>query len=112
MIIGAHMIIYSTDPDLDRAFIRDVLKFPFVDSGEGWLIFRLPAAEMAVHPAEQNDHQELYLMCADIDALIVEMKSLMVKCSEVEELSWGRLTRFKLPGGGQMGVYQAKHARP
>ena len=112
MITGAHMIIYSTDPELDRAFIRDVLKFSSVDVGEGWLIFGLPPAELAVHPADENDHQKLYLMCDDIDELITGMRSLKIECSAIEELSWGRLSRIRLPGGGKLGIYQPKHARP
>jgi hypothetical protein len=112
MITGAHMIIYSTKPELDRAFIRDVLKFPAIDAGEGWLIFGLPPAELAFHPAQVNNNQEFYLMCDDIDELVGQMKSLKVECSQILELSWGLLTKIKLPGGGDLGIYQPKHARP
>lgn len=112
MITGAHMIIYSTKPELDRAFIRDVLKFPNIDAGEGWLIFGLPPAELAFHPAQVNNNQEFYLMCDDIDELVGQMKNLKVECSQIQELSWGLLTKIKLPGGGELGIYQPKHARP
>ena len=112
MITGAHVILYSTDPEKDRAFVRDVLKFPNIDAGEGWLIFVLPPAELAVHPAEENNRQELYLMCDDIRELVDRMKSMKVKCGKVQRLRWGWLTRLTLPGGGDLGVYQPLHARP
>ena len=112
MLSGAHAIIYSKDPDADRAFLRDVLKLPHVDVGEGWLIFGLPPAEIAVHPAEQNDKQELYLMCDDIEAFVAAMAEHQIACQPVENLGWGLLTRLTLPGGGALGVYQPRHARP
>jgi hypothetical protein len=112
MITGAHIIIYSTDPEKDRVFIRDVLKFPYVDIGEGWLIFALPPAEMAIHPADENNIHEFYLMCDDIGALVNQMESLKVECSAVQQLSWGLLTKVKLPGGGDLGIYQPLHSRP
>ena len=112
MITGAHVVIYSTNPEEDRAFIRDVLKFPNIDAGEGWLIFGLPPAEVAIHPSEVNNVQEFYLLCDDIKELIDQMKSLNVKCSRVQHLSWGLLTKLKLPGGGDLRIYQPFHARP
>src|SRR2546425_6818132 len=112
MIIGAHSIIYSTSPDADRAFLRDVLKLPNVDVGEGWLIFGLPPAEVAVHPSEENDVHELYLMCDDVQALVAEMTKKNVKCSPIDEQRWGSITRLTLPGGGKLGIYQPKHASP
>ena len=112
MITGAHFIIYSTNPEKDRAFIRDVLKFPYIDSGEGWLIFGLPPAEVAIHPANENGLQEFYLMCDDIGELVDQMNLLNVKCSKVQQLRWGLLTQLTLPGGGQLGIYQPLHARP
>ena len=112
MITGAHFIIYSTDPDADRSFLRDVLRFPNVDVGEGWLIFGLPPAEVAVHPSDKNDVHEFYLMCDDVEALVVEMKSHGVTCGAVQDQGWGLLTQLTLPGGGKLGVYQPRHARP
>jgi hypothetical protein len=112
MIIGAHAIIYSTNADADRAFLRDVLGFPHVDVGGGWLIFGLPPAEVAVHPAEKDSVQEFYLMCDDIDALIADMRARNVACEPVQNQVWGRLTHLTLPGGGRLGVYQPRHARP
>src|SRR2546427_11641268 len=112
MINGAHSIIYSTSPDADRAFLRDVLKLPNVDVGEGWLIFGLPPAEVAVHPSEENDVHELFLMCDDVQAFIAEMKMKKAECSPVDEQRWGSITRLTLPGGGKLGIYQPKHASP
>ena len=112
MIIGAHSFIYSTDADADRAFLRDVLGFPHVDAGGGWLIFGLPASELAVHPFERNDFHEIYLMCDDIGAFVEEMTRRGVACDPVAEQGWGALTRLRLPGGGRLGVYEPRHPRP
>lgn len=112
MIIGAHSIIYSTNPEADRAFLRDVLKLPNVDVGDGWLIFGLPPAEVAVHPSDENDVHEFYLMCDDIEAFIAEMKKHNIACTPVQNQGWGLLMQVKLPGGGKLGVYQPRHARP
>jgi hypothetical protein len=112
MINGAHSIIYSKHPDADRAFFRDVLKLPNVDVGGGWLIFGLPPAEVAVHPAERNESHELYLMCADINAFIDTMKRHNIECGQVHDQRWGRVTHVVLPGGGTLGVYEPRHPRP
>lgn len=112
MITGAHAIIYSTDAEADRAFLRDVLKLTHVDVGHGWLIFGLPPAEVAVHPGEENDRHEFYLMCDDLDGLIKELAAHHVAFEPVEDLRYGLVTRLALPGGGKLGVYQPRHARP
>ena len=112
MIIGAHSIIYSTNPDADREFFRDVLHFPNVDVGGGWLIFGLPPAELAVHPSDENDVSEFYLMCDDVEKLIADMEKRGVECRPVHAQPWGQLTEITLPGGGKLGVYQPRHARP
>src|SRR5262245_52073760 len=112
MITGAHSIIYSTNPDADRAFLRDVLHFPNVDVGGGWLIFGLPPAEVAVHPSDKNDVHEFYLMCDDVKAFIAEMKKGGIVCSAVQDQRWGLLTQLTLPGGGKVGVDEPRHARP
>lgn len=112
MINGAHSIIYSKDPEADKAFFRDVLALPNVDVGDGWLIFGLPPAEVAVHPSETNDRQELYLMCDDIEALRAELSGRGVGSSRIDDQGWGLLIRVELPGGGKIGVYQPRHARP
>ncbi len=109
MITGAHSIIYSTDAEADRTFLRDVLGFPHVDVGGGWLIFGLPPAEVAIHPSDNNDVHELYLMCEDIEALIALMTDHNIDCSPAHEERWGLRTHVTLPGGGKLGIYQPKH---
>jgi hypothetical protein len=111
-IIGAHSIIYSTKPDVDRALLRDVFNLPHVDVGDGWLIFGLPPAEVAVHPSQKNDVHEFYLMCDDVEAFVTEMRRHSVACGPVHDEGWGLLTQVMLPGGGRLGVYQPRHARP
>ena len=112
MINGAHTIIYSRSPEADRAFLRDVLALPNVDVGDGWLIFGLPPSEVAVHPGNENNVHELYLMCDDVDGFIAEMKTRGIVCGAVNNRGWGLLTELQLPGGGKLGVYQPRHARP
>ena len=112
MISGAHAIIYSTNPPADRAFLRDVVKFPHVDAGEGWLIFSLPPTELAVHPSGQNDKQELFFICDDIRVFVQEMAQQNINFSNIQNQSWGQITYITLPGGGKLGVYQPTHARP
>ena len=109
MINGAHFLIYSKDAEADRAFFRDVLKFRSVDAGQGWLIFALPPAEAAVHPAEENGRHELYFMCDDLKTEVLALGEKGVRCSEVEEARWGSIARITLPGGGKVGLYQPKH---
>ena len=112
MINGGHVIIYSRDAEADRAFFRDVLEYPHVDVGGGWLIFKLPPTEIAVHPTDGPATQELYLMCDDVRALIATMQAKGVACSAVHEERWGSITNVTLPGGGKIGIYQPKHASP
>jgi len=112
MIIGAHSIIYSKDAEADRTFLRDVLKLTNVDVGHGWLIFGLPPAEVAVHPGEANDVHEFYLLCDDVHAFIAEMRKHQVVCETIQEQRYGFFTHVTLPGGGRLGVYQPRHARP
>jgi hypothetical protein len=112
MITGAHSIIYSKNPEADRAFLKDVLGLPHVDVGDGWLIFGLPPAEVAVHPSEKNDVHEFYLICADVDVFVARVTARGLGCSPVRDLGWGRLTQVSLPGGGKLGVYEPRHARP
>jgi catechol 2,3-dioxygenase-like lactoylglutathione lyase family enzyme len=111
MISGAHVILYSTDAEADRTFFRDVLKFPWVDAGEGWLIFTLPPAELAVHPAEENGSHELFLACDDLDATIATLQRRGVPCSPVARQEWGRTSQIILPGGGKITLYQPTHPR-
>ena len=109
MIFGAHTIIYSKDASADRAFLRDVLGFKGVDIGHGWLILALPPGEVAVHPSEENDRHELYFMCDDLRAEISTLGDKGVKCSEVQEARWGSVTKIRLPGGSEVGLYEPKH---
>lgn len=109
MITGAHMIVYSTDAEADRTFLRDILGLPWVDAGHGWLIFALPPAELACHPAPQNGNHEIYLMCDDIAGTIQSLKARHVECAPPADLAWGSLTHVPLPGGGRLGLYQPKH---
>jgi hypothetical protein len=112
MISGAHAIIYSKNPDADRKFFSEVLKLTKVDVGGGWLIFGLPPSEVAVHPTEEKSYHELYLMCDDVNVFVDEMKKQGIKCGEVNDYGWGLLTELELPGGGKLGVYEPRHARP
>jgi catechol 2,3-dioxygenase-like lactoylglutathione lyase family enzyme len=108
MISGAHIVVYSRNPDADRGFFRDVLGLKSVDAGHGWLIFALPPAEAAFHPAQEGTH-ELYLMCDNLKAEMASLATKGVKCSKVEEARWGSVTKMALPGGGNVGLYQPKH---
>lgn len=112
MINGTHVVIYTRKPEADRAFFRDVLGFPSVDAGHGWLIFALPPLEAAFHDSPKNDQHQLYLMCDDIAATLRDLKDKKVEVSKINEERWGRLATFTLPGGGKIGIYQPKHPSP
>jgi hypothetical protein len=120
MITGAHFLLYSTNPEGDRKFFRDVLNFRAVDVGGGWLIFALPPAEMAVHPGSgnfaqlQSDHQlagaVMYLMCDDLRMVIQSLEQRKISCTPVSEAQWGITTTIRLPSGSEIGLYQPKHS--
>lgn len=112
MITGAHAIIYSKKADADRAFLKDILGLEHVDVGGGWLIFGLPASEVAIHPGPKDSVHELYLMCEDVEAFRAMLDGKKIKSSSVKDQGWGLLTSVTLPGGGKLGVYQPRHARP
>jgi hypothetical protein len=112
MIRGAHVVLYSTNAEADRAFFRDVLDYPFVDAGHGWLIFALPPAELAIHPAGADGVHELFLMCDDVHAFRAQMSERGIACSELRSERWGLITHLTLPGGGALGVYQPTHPSP
>ena len=109
MFSGAHVIVYSKNAEADRAFFRDVLGFKSVDAGHGWLIFALPPGEAAVHPSDGSGTQEVYFMCDDLKAEMASLAKKGVECSKVEEARWGSITKMRLPGGGELGLYQPKH---
>ena len=110
MISGAHVVLYTKDPEADRAFFRDVLDFKSVDAGRGWLIFALPAAEAAFHPAEENGGHELFFMCDDLEAEMAALSKKNVAFSEIQEARWGSIVKMRLPGGSDISLYQPKHA--
>src|SRR5476649_743620 len=119
MINGVHVLFYSKDPEADRAFFRDVLEFPALDIGRGWLLFALPPAEAAVHPASGNAEQTrvephqisagVYLMCDDVCEVIATLAARQVVCTEVHEEAWGLRTTIRFPSGGEIGLYQPTH---
>ena len=128
---GAHIVLYTADPEADRAFFRDVLNFSSVDAGHGWLIFALPPAEAAFHDLDKHDldkhdldkqsvehdakqpaRHELFLMCDDLAATLRDLKAKRVPVSAVSEQRWGNLATLTLPGGSKLGIYQPKHPSP
>jgi hypothetical protein len=116
MITGAHILLYSENPDADRAFLRDVLQFRGVDAGGGWLIFKLPPAEVALHPADgemkPGQHvlpAQFYLMCDDLPSLMKSLEAKHVNCTAVTKERWGMRTTIQLPSGGELGLYQPTH---
>ena len=110
MINGIHTLIYSQDADAVRILFRDILKFPSVDAGRGWLIFAGPPAELAVHPTDGPGHHELYLMCDDIQATVKELRTKGVELVRpIKDAGWGLVTALKLPGGAELGLYEPKH---
>jgi hypothetical protein len=119
VINGAHFLLYSKDSEADRVFLRDVLEFRSVDAGRGWLIFRLPPAEIAVHPSSEETAAPtaedgvagatFYLMCDDLGSTMKDLRAKKVKFSPVEEAQWGTVTTLRLPSGASIGLYQPKH---
>jgi hypothetical protein len=119
MITGAHVLFYSTNPEADRTFVKDVLQFKGIDIGHGWMIFKLPASELAVHPGDGEFAQRhaghvmpgalLYLMCDDLQATMADLAKKKVVCTEVETENWGIRTTVKMPSGGEIGLYQPTH---
>jgi len=108
-IIGMHALIYSKKDEETRAFFRDVLGFPSVDAGHGWLIFAMPPTELAVHPAEATEYHELWLMCDNIESTIAELAAKGVKTGAIGEQPWGRITQIPLPSGEELGLYEPRH---
>jgi len=113
MINAMHLLIYSTDAAADRAFLRDVLGFPYADDGDGWLIFKVPPAELGVHPTEAGtERHELFFMCDDVEATVAELAAKGVELTRpVRDDGFGLTTEIRLPGGGTLGLYEPKHAK-
>lgn len=109
MLTAAHVVIYSKDAEADRAFFKRVLGFRSVDAGQGWLIFALPAAEVAFHPHDQNNMHEMFFTCDDLKAQVAALEKKGVHIGEITDERWGTRTTFSLPGGGQIGLYEPKH---
>ena len=110
MINGAHVILYSTNAEADRIFIRDVLGFASVDAGDGWLIFKLPPAEIAVHPTDGLEKHEFYLMCDNLEKTLADLTARGVTISQSpSRQGWGLLASIKLPSGSDLSIYQPRH---
>ncbi len=110
MINGIHALIYTRGPEELRAFFRDILELPAVDAGQGWPIFALPPAEIAAHPSQQETTCELYLMCDDLHATVEDLKRKGIELGRpISDEGWGLVTSIRLPGGGEMGLYQPRH---
>ena len=112
MIIGAHVMLQSTNDHADMAFLTDVLKLPSINAGGGYMIYGVPPAEMSIHSSDRNDVHQLYLMCDDIADFTADMTRHGIAFSTPARQSWGTVTEITLPGGGKLGVYQPRHARP
>jgi catechol 2,3-dioxygenase-like lactoylglutathione lyase family enzyme len=111
-VIGAHVLVYSPEADAAREVLRDVFGWKHVDAGDGWLIFALPPGELACHPGELGRH-ELYFMCHDLEATVAELEQRGVEfTAPVSDEGWGLLTRFAVPGAGEIGLYQPRHPSP
>ena len=119
MITGAHVLMYSTNPEADRAFVRDVLELRGIDIGHGWIIFKMPPSELAVHPGDGAFAQRhgghvmpgalVYLMCDDLESTMAALAKKNVACTEVETEDWGIRTTIRMPSGGEIGLYQPRH---
>ena len=113
MINGVHAVVFSREADKVRAFLADVLGLAAVDAGGGWLIFALPPAELAVHPADGDGHHELYLMCDDIHATLAELRGKGVEVArEVSDQRWGLMAAIRLPDGSEFPIYEPRHPSP
>ena len=113
MITGVHAIMFAEDAEATRAFLRDTLEFDSVDAGGGWLIFALPPAELAAHPASESGRHQLYLMCDDILATVAELEAKGVEfTSPVADEGFGLMTTLRVPGGGELGLYEPRHPVP
>jgi catechol 2,3-dioxygenase-like lactoylglutathione lyase family enzyme len=111
VIVGAHVLLFTPAAEQTRDFLREALQLPSIDAADGWLIFALPPAELAIHPAEQPGH-ELYLICDDLGATIERLAKAGATFGPVHEERWGRVAVMTIPGGAQLSIYQPSHPRP
>jgi catechol 2,3-dioxygenase-like lactoylglutathione lyase family enzyme len=115
VITGAHAIVFAEDPEAARTFFAEALGLRAVDAGGGWLIFALPPAELACHPTPPDDsgRHELYLMCDDVEATVADLETKGVEfVAAISDAGFGRMTRMRVPGGGELGLYQPTHPSP
>ncbi len=112
-VIGAHMLLYTPEPDALRAVLRDVFDLKHVDAGGGWLIFRLPPAELGVHPAEAGTNDTSHavsFMCDDITSTVVELRAKGIEVlGEPKDEGYGITVMLNLPGGCQVQLYEPRH---
>jgi hypothetical protein len=109
MITGVHAMIYSKQAEAVRKFFGETLGRPSVDAGRGWLIFALPPAELGIHPSDDDESHELYLMCDDLEATIGELAAKGVTAGEISDQGWGRVTMLTIADGVRVGLYQPRH---
>jgi hypothetical protein len=114
-ITGAHVLLYTPEPERLRATLRDAFGWKHVDAGEGWLIFKLPPAELGVHPAEgptfdSGVRHQFTLMCDNIKDTIRELrgKGIDIK-GEPKDEGWGVTVMMKLPGNLDVMLYEPRH---
>jgi len=112
MIVGAHVVLSSKNPEADHAFFRDVFKLSSVAAGGGYVIFGLPESEASIHQTDGDARHELYFLCDDINAFVADMKERGVECGPTQDAGWGVLVEIKLPSGAPLHVYQPRHERP
>src|SRR6516165_9766922 len=109
VLTGAHVVVYSRNAEADRAFFKDILGFRSVDAGHGWLIFAVPAAEVAFHPDDQNNKHEMFFTCDNLKAQVAALQKKGARVGKISEERWGTRTTISLPGGGAIGLYEPKH---
>lgn len=112
MITGSNTVLYTKRPEADRAFLLDVLGFPHVDAGGGYLVFAVTPSEISVQPHRKKDVHEFHLTCDNVRALVRALRRRRIRCGPIEALPWGDLTRVSLPGGGKLAVYKPRYERP
>jgi len=113
MLTGLHAVVFTRDAEALRAFFRDVLELPWVDAGGGWPIFALPPAEIAAHPSEEDGMHALYLMCDDVAATVAMLEAKGAELARpVTDEGFGLMTAIRLPGGGELGLYEPRHPAP